>query len=64
MTTHNLNAYKDGHTWITYCKLCGLEADQLLGSQCAGKVESIVKEGVDKTIIDAYVNRMIAANSN
>jgi len=61
---HNLNAYKDGHTWITYCKLCGLEADQLLGTQCEGKVTPIVKEGVDKLTIDAYVNRMIAANGN
>ncbi len=57
--THNLNAYKDGHTWITYCKLCGLEADQLLGSQCTGKIEPIVKEGVDKVMIDDYVNTLI-----
>jgi len=62
MIPHNLNAYKDGYTWITYCKLCGLEADQLLGTQCAGKVTPIVKEGVDKDITDAYVNRMIAAS--
>jgi len=59
---HNLNAYKDDHIWITYCKLCGLEADQLLGTQCEGKVTPIVKEGVDKDITDAYVNRMIAAS--
>ncbi len=57
--THDLNAYKDGHTWITYCKLCGLEADQLLGSQCAGKVESIVKKDVDKVTIDRYVNGLM-----
>ncbi len=57
--THNLNAYKDGHTWITYCKLCGLEADQLLGSQCAGKVEPIVKKDVDKVTIDRYVNGLM-----
>lgn len=58
---HHLNAYKDGSTWITYCKLCGLEADQLLGSQCAGKIEPIVKEGVDKAMIDQYVNKLMNA---
>ncbi len=65
--THHLNAYPryaDNHvtgkyTWIIYCERCGLETDQLLGSQCAGKIEPIVKEGVDKLTIDRYVNRLM-----
>lgn len=41
MIIHRLNAYKDGHIWITYCEHCGKEADELLGSKCTGKVEPI-----------------------
>ncbi len=66
--THNLNAYKDGQKWITYCKLCGLEGDELFGVHCTGKVEpvicitdtrpqdldNIIKNDVDKSNIDAY----------
>ena len=64
MTIHRLNAYKDGHIWITYCELCGKEADELLGSKCTGKVTPILKNAVDKPTIDDYVARLIADNGN
>lgn len=71
MTIHRLNAYKDGHIWITYCEHCGKEADELLGSKCTGKVETIMSDlgpqrviGIDKPSIDDYVARLIADNGN
>ena len=64
MNAHNLNAYKWNHQWVTFCKLCGLEGSDLEGKHCTGKVEPVIKNGVDKFDIDAYVNRMIAANGN
>lgn len=71
MTIHRLNAYKDGHIWITYCELCGKEADELLGSKCNGQIEPsllldgrYIKNAVDKPSIDDYVARLIADNGN
>jgi hypothetical protein len=72
MTIHRLNAYKDGHIWITYCEHCGKEADELLGSKCTGKVEAVdyednrskIKNTIDKPSIDDYVARLIADNGN
>jgi hypothetical protein len=61
-TAHNLNAYHNGHEWVTYCKLCGLQSEELQGKHCTGKVEPVIKNGVDKFDIDAYVTRMIAAD--
>ena len=52
--THNLNAYKDGHKWVTFCKLCGLEGDELFGVHCTGKVEPVIKNDVEKSYINAY----------
>ncbi len=67
-TAHKLNVYYDRYRkhgqWITYCELCGLESDELFGKHCAGKVEPIVKEDVDKSDIDDYVKRMIICTAN
>lgn len=41
---HRLNAYKDNNIWITYCEKCSKEADELLGSDCAGQVEPFITE--------------------
>lgn len=73
MTYHRLNAYKDGNIWITYCELCGKEADELLGSKCIGTVlsrkinemgEDVFNKTLDKPSIDDYVTRLIADNGN
>ena len=54
MTAHNLNAYKWNHQWVTFCKLCGLEGDDLEGKHCTGKVEPVIKslKGVDSWFDD------------
>ena len=73
MIIHRLNAYKDGRIWITYCELCGKEADELLGSKCTGTVLSrkinemgadTFNKTLDKPTIYDYVEKLIADNGN
>jgi hypothetical protein len=59
---HYLDSYRDGDTRVVFCRNCGKEQDELLATECAGKVEPIVKKGVDTNLIDTYVNSL--ANTN
>ena len=66
---HYLDAYKDGHKWVTFCRTCGKEENEifengsLLSGPCSGPKYD-VKNTVDKSSIDDYVSRMIADNGN
>jgi len=44
--THSLSAYKDGFSWIVFCKECGLENPE--GQPCVPLVEKYHKREVEK----------------
>lgn len=51
---HDIKAYKDGHKLVSYCHLCGLEADEIVNPLCGGK--PIIKLNGKRTSIEKIVD--------
>lgn len=52
-STHRIDSYKDGHSWVVFCSVCSREEENL-SAPCPGKFVPLSKdkefigEGVDK----------------